>query len=71
MGEEAICDLEGVLHRLEDGSFFESLMTGVFGISISAAGFYECTANNRIVVNAVRVEVIIPGLKQHTLLLLL
>ena len=67
MGNEANCDLEGMLHRVEDGSFSEVLMTGVFGINISAAGFYECTANNTIEINADRVEVIIPGLKQHLL----
>ena len=66
MGNEANCDLEGMLHRVEDGSFSEVLMTGVFGINISAAGFYECTANNTIEVIADRVEVIIPGLKQHS-----
>ena len=66
MGIEANCDLEGMLYRAEDGSFSEVLTSGRLGIRIAAAGFYECTADNTIEVNADRVKVIVPGRKLHS-----
>ena len=68
MGNEADCDTEGKLFRAEEGKYSEILMTNRFGINSSAAGLYECTANNTIEVNTDRVNIVIPGMKQLSLL---